>query len=135
MVLAVHFARFESRILTTLLLLATAALGVGFLGLHGYEYFRDIEEGHFPGKHFAFHGPMPANNAQLFFLLYFFTTGLHSLHVLIGVGIMAIMAWFAWRRKFSKDYVTPLEVAGLYWHFVDMVWVFLFPLFYLISRR
>jgi cytochrome c oxidase subunit 3 len=54
---------------------------------------------------------------------------------LIGVGLMAIMALFAWRRKFSKDYVTPLEVAGLYWHFVDMVWVFIFPLYYLISRR
>ena len=62
-------------------------------------------------------------------------TGLHSLHVLIGVGVILVMAWFAWRKTFTREYLTPVEVTGLYWHFVDLVWVFLFPLFYLIDRR
>ena len=62
-------------------------------------------------------------------------TGLHSLHVMIGVGLLTVMAAQAWRKKFSPDYYTPVEVSGLYWHFVDLVWVFLFPLFYLIAPR
>ena len=62
-------------------------------------------------------------------------TGLHSLHVTIGVVILAVLAVQAWRGKFSKEYYNPIEVGGLYWHFVDIVWVFLFPLLYLVARH
>lgn len=134
--MAVHTAQNGGRRwLLTLLLLAGAGLGGAFLVLHGYEYFRDFREHHIPGGHFAYDGNAPGNKVQLFFTLYFLMTGLHSLHVIIGVGILAVMAFQAWRGKFSPDYYTPVEVSGLYWHFVDLVWVFLFPLFYLISPR
>ena len=135
MVLAIHALRVERRTLATLLLLATAAVGTGFLLLHGFEYFQDYKEQHWPGQHFFLKGPAAGNKAQLFFFLYFCLTGLHSLHVLIGVAAITLMAYLAWRKKFTKDYFTPVEVTGLYWHFVDMVWVFIFPLFYLIDRH
>jgi len=135
MVLAVHAARLGGKITTALLLFVTALLGCVFLVLHGFEYYHDFTESHVPGKHFSLNGPAAGNKAQLFFLLYFCMTGLHSLHVLVGVITIAVMAWFALRNRFSKDYYTPVEVTGLYWHFVDMVWVFLFPLFYLVSRH
>ena len=90
-------------------------------------------EHHIPGKHFLFHGDAPDNKVQLFFVLYFCLTGLHSIHVTIGVVLLTIMAWRAWRGHFTKEYYTPVEVSGLYWHFVDLVWVFLFPLLYLVA--
>ncbi len=116
------------------LLLATAALGAGFLFLHAYEYYEDWVDHHIPGRGFHWDGP-DAGHAHLFFLIYFMLTGLHSLHVLIGVVLLAVMAWLAWRGSFSREYHNPIEISGLYWHFVDMVWVFLFPLLYLIAPR
>ena len=117
-----------------ILLLATAALGAGFLFLHGYEYYEEVVEHHFPGRGFHFEGPESAH-VQMFFILYFCLTGLHSLHVLIGVGLLAVMAVLAWGGRYSREYHTPIEISGLYWHFVDLVWVFLFPLLYLIAPR
>ena len=132
--MSIHVAQTGgSRWLLTLLLLLGAGLGGGFLVLHGYEYYRDYSEQHIPGGHFIYDGKAPGNKVELFFLLYFLMTGLHSIHVFIGVGILLVMAVQAWRRKFSPDYYTPVEVSGLYWHFVDLVWVFLFPLFYLVA--
>ncbi len=133
--MAVHAAQTESRRLLTLLLLVAAALGGAFLVLHGYEYYRDFAEHHVPGKHFHFEGNAPDNKVQLFYLLYFCMTGLHSIHVFVGVVLLTVMAWRAWRGNFTKEYYTPVEVSGLYWHFVDLVWVFLFPLFYLVALR
>jgi cytochrome c oxidase subunit 3 len=72
-------------------------------------------------------------NAHLFFGLYFCMTGLHGLHVLAGMGIIAWLAWRAIRREFGPDYYTPVDLGGLYWHIVDMIWIFLFPLLYLIA--
>ena len=135
MAMAVHSAQTGSRRLLAFLLLLSAAIGAGFLVLHGYEYYRDFAEHHIPGKSFRYDGPAPDNKVQLFFTLYFCMTGLHSLHVLIGVGVLTVLAWQAWRGKFTKEYYTPVEVGGLYWHFVDIVWVFLFPLFYLVAHR
>ena len=72
---------------------------------------------------------------QLYFSLYFTMTGLHALHMIIGVGIMLVITWMAWKGKFDAEYYTPVEMAGLYWHFVDIVWIFLFPLLYLVERH
>jgi cytochrome c oxidase subunit III len=72
---------------------------------------------------------------QLYFSLYFTMTGLHALHMIIGIGIMLVITWMAWKGKFDEQYFTPVEMAGLYWHFVDIVWIFLFPLLYLVERH
>ena len=80
---------------------------------------------HWEGQHAA--------AAQMFYSLYFCMTGLHAIHMIIGLGIMTVIATMAWKRQFDADYYTPVEVAGLYWHFVDIVWIFLFPLLYLIG--
>ena len=71
---------------------------------------------------------------QIYFSLYFTMTGLHALHMIIGLGLMTVITWMAWKGRFSSEYYTPVEMSGLYWHFVDIVWIFLFPLLYLIDR-
>lgn len=136
MVLAIHAAQTGRRGLCAGLLLLTASLGAGFLVLHGTEYFHDYHAGHFPGQGFRFPGTAAAaNHAQLFFLLYFIMTGLHTLHVMVGVVLLALLARRAHRGAFSPAYYAPVELTGLYWHFVDLVWVFLFPLLYLVAPR
>jgi cytochrome c oxidase subunit 3 len=72
---------------------------------------------------------------QIYFSLYFTMTGLHALHMIIGIGIMLVITWKAYKGKFDEQYYTPVEMAGLYWHFVDIVWIFLFPLLYLVERH
>jgi heme/copper-type cytochrome/quinol oxidase subunit 3 len=72
---------------------------------------------------------------QLYFSLYFTMTGLHALHMIIGIGLMSVITWMAWKGKFDDQYYTPVEMSGLYWHFVDIVWIFLFPLLYLVERH
>ncbi len=114
--------------------LATVALGSVFLGIKGYEYWHKFHEGMVPGPHFSYAGPDPGH-AEVFFSLYFALTGLHALHMVIGVGIMAWIIWAARAGRFTPAYHTPVEIAGLYWHFVDIVWIFLFPLLYLIGRH
>lgn len=115
------------------LLLATAALGLIFLGIKAYEYYVDYEEGLIPGFNFRWEGT-DDRQAQLFFTLYFITTGMHALHMIIGIVIAVIMAWLAqWRRWYDRDPM-PVELYGLYWHFVDIVWIFVFPFYYLIGR-
>ena len=81
----------------------------------------------------ALRDPALQQHTQIFFSLYFTMTGLHALHMIIGIGIMLVITWMAWRGTFDADYYTPVEVSGLYWHFVDIVWIFLFPLLYLIG--
>lgn len=72
---------------------------------------------------------------QIYFSLYFTMTGLHALHMIIGIGLMSVITWMAWKGKFDAEYYTPVEMSGLYWHFVDIVWIFLFPLLYLVERH
>lgn len=72
---------------------------------------------------------------QLYFSLYFTMTGLHALHMIIGIGLMSVITWMAWKGRFDEHYYTPVELSGLYWHFVDIVWIFLFPLLYLVERH
>lgn len=72
---------------------------------------------------------------KIFYSLYFALTGMHALHMVVGVGIFSVITFMAWKGRFTPEYHTPLEIAGLYWHFVDIVWIYLFPLLYLIDRR
>lgn len=134
MALAVHAAQLGQRRLLMLLLLATMALGAVFLGIKGVEYYQKFVEHHVPGAGFNFEEPQFAVHAQIFFSLYFVMTGLHALHMIIGIPIILWMAGRAWRGDFGPLYYTPVEITGLYWHFVDIVWIFLFPLLYLINR-
>lgn len=135
MAMAVHAAKTGSRRRLSALLLGAAAFGGLFLILHGYEYWRDVREGHFPGPGFRWETGVTPREAELFYVLYFIMTGLHTFHVLVGVALLAFMAACAWRGRFTPQYFTPIEVTGLYWHFVDVVWVALFPLLYLVGHR
>ncbi len=133
MALAVHAAQTGARRATVLFLLLTIVLGAAFLGIKGYEYYSEYQENLIPlnGFQFVFEGTNP-RQSQLFFDFYFAMTGLHALHMIIGISVLAVLAFFAWRGHFSPEYYTPVEMTGLYWHFVDVVWVFLYPLLYLL---
>ena len=133
MALAVHAAQLGARRTVVLFLIATILLGCVFLGIKGFEYYHKYEEHLIPGAHFQFEGANP-KHAQLFFSFYFALTGMHALHMIIGIGLMLVMILLTLRGRFSPQYYFPIEMAGLYWHFVDIVWVFLFPLLYLVER-
>lgn len=113
-------------------LLLTIFLALCFLGVKAIEYNQDIREHLVPGVKFT--NELPPQGA-IFWVLYWAMTGLHAVHVLVGIGLLSVMAFFAWRRRFSDLYHTPVEITGLYWHFVDIVWIFLYPLLYLIDRH
>ncbi len=131
--LAVREVQLGGRRVATWLLLATAALGVTFLVLHGFEYVAEYREGLVPGLRFTQQGPH-AQAIELFFFLYYAITGFHSLHVMIGVGLLLTMCWRTDRGMLDADYHTPLELGALYWHLVDLVWIFVYPLLYLVGR-
>jgi cytochrome c oxidase subunit 3 len=135
MALAVHAAQTGERRLLMLFLIATMVLGSVFLGIKGVEYAHKFTEHHVPGLSFHFEEEALAAHAQVFFSLYFVMTGLHALHMIIGLGIMLWMLVWAWNGTISREYNSPIEISGLYWHFVDIVWIFLFPLLYLIGRH
>jgi cytochrome c oxidase subunit 3 len=133
MALAVHSAQTDKKKALVTFLLLTILLGLIFLGLKVVEYGEKFEHHLVPGPNFIFEGPH-ANQAQLFFSLYFATTGLHAIHMIIGVGVLLYFTYKALRHHFSSLNYDPVEMVGLYWHFVDIVWVFIFPLYYLIDR-
>jgi cytochrome c oxidase subunit 3 len=115
-------------------LILTMILGAMFLFLKfRFEWYHDYLEGTIPGFGFQNHAAWGANapQVQMFMCFYFFMTGLHALHMIVGIGILAVLTWMASRGKFTSQYFAPLEISGLYWHFVDIVWIFLFPLLYL----
>ncbi len=112
------------------LLILTMILGSVFLGVKVIEYSDKFTHHLVPGPHFQFPDPWGAT-AQLYFSLYFAMTGLHAIHMIIGLGIMTTITIMAAKGRFSPEYYTPVEITGLYWHFVDLVWIFLFPLLYL----
>ena len=134
MALAVWAAQTKRRMVTVVMLVLTLVLGSIFLGVKAYEYSHHIHEGLFPGKHFTYsHGdPALRPGIQMFMLFYFGLTGLHALHMVIGAGLLLWFIWRAWANHFGPEYYAPIEIMGLYWHFVDIVWIFLFPLLYLI---
>jgi cytochrome c oxidase subunit 3 len=134
MALSVHAAQTGKRGMLVFCLLLTMLLGTTFLGVKAYEYWHKWHEHLIPGPNFAYTGPDPTN-AQLFFSLYFAMTGLHALHMIIGIGLLAVITVRGAQGMFNRFYYTPVELSGLYWHFVDLVWIFLFPLLYLLGRH
>ena len=134
MAMAVYAAQMGRRITLLLYLLATLGLGLVFLGIKAMEYASKFQSHLVPGPAFHFDGDH-AEHVELFFSLYFVMTGMHALHMVIGMGLLIFFAWQAWRGRFSATYNAPIEFMGLYWHFVDIVWIFLFPLLYLLGRH
>ena len=120
-------------------LIATIILGCAFLGVKYIEYSDKWHHHLIPGSMFQWNDPafpeVTLGNAKIFFSFYFVMTGMHALHMVIGVGIMLWMIAKVRRNEISAQYFTPIELSGLYWHFVDIVWIFLFPLLYLIGRH
>jgi cytochrome c oxidase subunit 3 len=132
MAMAVHSASKGRRRPLVAWLLLTIVLGTAFLGIKLVEYGAKFDHHLVPGRHFAFEGPF-AHQAELYFSLYFVMTGLHALHMIIGIGVMAVLVLLSLRGRFTAAYHSPVELAGLYWHFVDLIWIFLFPLLYLVG--
>jgi cytochrome c oxidase subunit III len=112
---------------------ATMGLGLTFLVVKYFEYKAKFDHHLVPGHNFSYPGPY-GDQVEIFFSLYFAMTGLHALHMLIGFGILSVILWMAYKNRFSPEWYTPVEMSGLYWHFVDIVWIFLFPLLYLVDR-
>ncbi len=133
MALAVRAAHMGSRGGVVRWLLATIIAAGIFLGVKAVEYSHKFHDGLVPGANYAFKGTASADT-ELFFALYFGATGMHALHMVIGVGLMAVVAW-RWRPNNVVQHPDGVEVLGLYWHFVDLVWIFLFPLLYLLGRH
>jgi cytochrome c oxidase subunit 3 len=133
MALAVFSAQTGRRKALILFLILTMVLGSVFLGIKYMEYHHKWEENHIPGASFTFEGPH-AREAQLFFSFYFAMTGVHALHMIIGLGLLAVLVFGALRGRYTPEHNAPVDITGLYWHFVDIVWIFLFPLLYLIDR-
>ena len=135
MVMAVRAAQLGQRRMIVLFLVLTLIFGGIFLGVKAYEWNEKFEQHHVPGPSFHLDGVAQQGHAQLFFSLYFAMTGLHALHMVIGVGLISWLIWMANKGRFTAEYNTPVDMVGLYWHFVDIIWIFLFPLLYLIDRH
>src|SRR3954465_10059338 len=127
MALAVRAAQTGQQRATVVFLLLTMALGLTFLVIKFFEYKHKFELNHVPGPNFHFEGPYAAQ-VEIFISLYFALTGLHALHMIIVFCILSTILWMAHKNRFSPEWYTPVELSGLYWHFVDIVWIFLFPL-------
>ena len=134
MALAVHAAQLGQRKALMWFLIVTMILGGVFLGIKSVEYYHKFAEHHVPGPDFRFEKEH-LRHAQIFFSLYFVMTGLHAIHMIVGIGIMLVMLYWSWNGTITAEYSSPIEISGLYWHFVDIVWIFLFPLLYLIGRH
>ncbi len=106
-------------------------LALVFLGFKAVEYSHHFEEGQLPGRFYTYAG-VQGPGASMFFALYFLITGLHGIHVVIGMTVLAVIGVRAGRGAFTAEYHVPVELAGLYWHLVDLIWIFVFPLIYLI---
>ena len=133
MALAVHFAQENFPRKSAVFLALTWFLGFAFLCLKAFEYYDDIEKHIVPGTSINYAGPHP-EVARMLYFIYYVMTGLHAFHLTVGLVIVAVILFRTIRNEFSSVYYTPVEVTGLYWHFVDVVWIFLYPLFYLMDR-
>jgi cytochrome c oxidase subunit 3 len=141
--MGVRAAQMGKRKLLVILLILTLVLGLAFLGIKGIEWHDKYKEHHIPGQFFdasdisreypQLH--IDQSHEQIFFSLYFAMTGLHAIHMIIGVGIFLFLTYYSWKGRYGPEYHTPIEIGGLYWHFVDIVWIYLFPLLYLIDRK
>jgi cytochrome c oxidase subunit III len=130
---AVLVARLREGRFAGMLLWGAAALGVVFLVLKGIEYSIEYRDHLVPGLNFAVPGP-EAGAISLFFAFYFVATGLHAIHVAVGIVVLIVIGIRARQGEYSERYHSPITIAGLYWHFVDVVWIFLFALIYLPGR-
>ena len=156
MAMAVYCTQVGKRQLQILSLILTIGLGVSFLGIKAVEYHDKYVDNLIPGRLIPgrpFHPEVQApgtpfdehklhllpgasvNNVEMFFWIYFAMTGMHALHMIIGVGLLTVLLIGSMRNRYSPEYFNPVEITGLYWHFVDIVWIFLFPLLYLLGRH
>jgi cytochrome c oxidase subunit 3 len=113
----------------------TFLLGLVFLLIKAYEYYSKWSEHLIPGNNFHYANSQLAHHVQIFFFLYFAMTGMHALHMVVGMGLLVALLVKAIRGAFSAEYFTPVRMIGLYWEFVDIIWIFLFPLLYVIGAR
>lgn len=142
MAMAVYYSQLAERKKTMFFLVVTLVLGLMFLVIKYFEYMAKIHDHLFPAMGFynpatpdvnPHHGiPLELQQpVRVFLWIYFLMTGLHALHMIVGAGILITLILMTWRGKFTREYNQPVEISGLYWHFVDIVWIFLFPLLYL----
>jgi cytochrome c oxidase subunit 3 len=134
MVLAVRSAQLGQKKALIMFLVLTLILGCVFLSLKYVEYHEKWVDHHIPGPGFQYADPRYFHQAQILFYLYFAMTGMHAMHMIVGAGLLVTLITMAARNRFSSSWYTPVEMIGLYWHFVDIVWIFLFPLLYLIGH-
>lgn len=145
MALAVYSTQIGNRRNQVICLALTILLGLTFLGIKAVEYrdkYHDsLIPGHLiPGRTFS---PSSVHllegaakeNVEMFYWIYFAMTGMHAVHMIIGVGLLSVILYFSARGRYDPEYHNPVEISGLYWHFVDIVWIFLFPLLYLLGRH
>jgi cytochrome c oxidase subunit III len=156
MAMAVYFTQMGKRRPQIIALIATLVLGLGFLGIKAVEYKTKYDDRLIPGRliparpfdpavqkegeppdHHKLHllPGATVKHVELFYWIYFAMTGMHALHMIIGAGLLTYLIIFSMRGRFDPEYHGPVEVIGLYWHFVDIVWIFLFPLLYLLGRH
>jgi len=156
MALAVYCAQVGKQQLQIIFLILTMIFGGAFLGIKAVEYREKYRDNLIPGRlipgrpfdpavnpHGAPHDPhkltlignSSVRQVELFYWIYFAMTGMHALHMIIGLGIMCFLLYFSIRGRYGPEYHNPIEISGLYWHFVDIVWIFLFPLLYLLGRH
>ncbi len=135
MVLAVRAAQLSRRTELIRYLILTMVFGTVFLLIKAWEYHSKWVEHLVPGFGFQYKPEYYAHHAQILFFLYFCMTGMHAVHMIIGLGLLTYLVVLAYKKVFNENYFSPVEMIGLYWHFVDVVWIFLFPLLYLIGHR
>ena len=142
MAMAVYFSQLGNRKMLLTMLALTMLFGATFLVVKAFEYKEKFDTHHIPIRGFWSWTepggevlPGDSGHVQMFYWIYFAMTGVHALHMVVGLGIMAVIFWMAWRRRFTPQYHSPVEISGLYWHFVDIVWIFLFPLLYLLGAH
>lgn len=135
MALAVYYSQVGNQRLLVTMLILTMIFGATFLVVKAFEYYDKYEHHLIPGFGFQWEGHGNPQHVQMFYWIYFAMTGVHALHMVVGLGIMAVILYMAKRGRFTPEYHSPVEISGLYWHFVDIVWIFLFPLLYLIGAH
>jgi len=145
MALGVYSAQLGKRRNLIICLFLTIMLGLTFLGIKAVEYYQKYVDalipGHLiPGRPFNPSGVhlLPGadrTKVEMFYWIYFAMTGMHAVHMIIGVGLISVILFFAARGRYGPEYHNPVEISGLYWHFVDIIWIFLFPLLYLLGRH
>lgn len=130
--LAIKSAQVNNKRNIIINLAITLALACVFMIIKYFEYTHKFELGIFPGVYYEY-GGIDHPQAHIFFSIYYMMTGLHGIHITIGIGLIIWLLVKASKNEFHSGYYTPVEIVGLYWHLVDIIWIFLFPLFYLID--